>query len=214
MPNKIDLSGQRFGRLVAMHAMPPKKKGGSTRWLCRCDCGNESTPGTAQLRRGRAKSCGCFQAEAARSANATHGQIKSSEYRAWCAMRSRCNTKSNISFKNYGGRGISVCKRWGDFLCFLSDMGPRPKGTTIDRIDNNGNYEPSNCRWATKEVQDSNKRTTVLVTFNGKTMTYSQWGRELNTDPGTLRQRWIKFGTLNRIQRTKESYRAIKNRTS
>jgi hypothetical protein len=127
MPNKIDLSGQRFGRLVAMHAMPPKKKGGSTRWLCRCDCGNESTPGTAQLRRGRAKSCGCFQAEAARSANATHGQIKSSEYRAWCAMRSRCNTKSNISFKNYGGRGISVCKRWGDFLCFLSDMGPQAR---------------------------------------------------------------------------------------
>lgn len=214
MSNKIDLSGQRFGRLVALTPMPPKKKGGSTRWLCRCDCGNESTPATAQLRRNRAKSCGCLQIESVRSSNTTHGQYKSPEYRAWVALVSRCTIRTNGSFPNYGGRGISVCERWSDFSAFLQDMGQRPKGTTIDRIDNNGNYEPSNCRWATKEEQESNKRTTVLVTFNGKTMTYSQWGRELNTDPGILRQRWLKFGTLNRIQRTKESYRATKNRTS
>ena len=214
MPIKIDISGQRFGRLLAKTPIHPTKKGSSTRWLCRCDCGNESTPGTAQLRRGRAKSCGCLQKERASFANTTHGKTKSPEHRAWLAMWSRCTVKSNGSFINYGQRGISVCERWKDFSLFLLDMGQKPIGMTIERNDNDGNYEPSNCRWATREEQDRNKRSTVLVTFNGKTMTYSQWGRELNTDPGVIRRRWIKFGTLDRIQRTKESYSEKSNRTS
>jgi hypothetical protein len=214
MPNKIDLSGQRFGRLLVVYPLPPKKKGGSTRWLCRCDCGNESTPGTAQLRRGRANSCGCLQKERVRIANTTHGKTNSPEYRAWIAMWSRCTVKSNASFINYGQRGISVCDRWKDFSMFLTDMGTKPTGMTIERNDNNGNYEPGNCRWATREDQDSNKRTTVLVTFNGKTMTYSQWARELDANPATIRERWLKFGTLNPIQRTKESYHAKANRSA
>lgn len=128
-------------------------------------------------------------------------------------MVSRCTVKTNASYPNYGGRGITVCDRWRSFDNFAADMGERPAGTTIDRIDNDGNYEPDNCRWATRQEQDSNKSVNVRVTFEGQTLTYAEWARELGTPATLLRRRWLKHKTLHPIKRTKDSYRAKANRT-
>ncbi len=214
MPAKLNLVGQQFGRLIVVcQAIRTANVKSPIKWRCRCECGKEIETETGALRSGHTKSCGCLQRDIVAQRCAIHGQLGTPEYRAWRAMMGRCSIKSNASYSNYGGRGIKVCDRWLEFDNFRSDMGDRPLGTTLDRIDTNGNYEPINCRWATKEQQDSNKRTSVHITFEGRTMTISQWGRELSTDPSVLRMRWKKFGTLHPIQRTKESYLAKTNRT-
>lgn len=194
----LDITGGRFGRLLAI-SKAPRSNGNNprTQWNCRCDCGNEVVVGTMNLVRGRARSCGCAQKQIVTRLNTKHGKSKSSEYKAWRAMTARCTIKSNASYANYGGRGIQVCERWKSFENFYADMGDRPVGMTIDRFpDKNGNYEPGNCRWATREQQDTNKRTNIYVTWNGKTMTYSQWAKELGADPSVLRNRYLKFGTF------------------
>jgi hypothetical protein len=110
----------------------------------------------------------------------THGMKNTPEYSAWCSMRARCKNKSASHYQDYGGRGIVVCERWNTFENFYADMGPRPSPNhSIDRKDNNGNYEPSNCRWATKEIQFNNRRTCIFLTHNGITMTAAQWTRKM-----------------------------------
>lgn len=145
-------AGLRFGRLVVLRRAPP---GGPTRkWVCRCDCGAERNINIASLKKGVTVSCGCLALER----RTKHGRSRSPTYSSWRAMRARCQRPSSVGFASYGGRGISVCERWEKFENFLADMGERPLGTSIDRIDVNGNYEPGNCRWATREVQDENVR--------------------------------------------------------
>jgi len=214
MPPKLNLTGQRFGRLLVICEGPKARPNAGSKWRCVCDCGVDVITETGALRSGHTKSCGCLHRDIMREKSTTHGQQGTPEYRAWAAMIGRCTIKSHSSYRNYGGRGISVCERWRLYEQFREDMGNRPAGSTLDRINTNGNYELENCRWATKEQQDNNKRTSVFVTFEGRTMTYSQWARELGSDPSVLRQRWIKFGTLKPIQRTKESYYAKTNRTN
>jgi hypothetical protein len=118
---------------------------------------------------------------------ATPGGKRTPEYRSWRSMLSRCTNANYRNYRHYGGRGITVCERWrSSFMAFLADMGPRPAGTTLDREDRNGNYEPGNCRWATPEVQNSNSSQNRYLTLNGETLTRSEWARRLGCSHGAL----------------------------
>lgn len=199
MPKALDITGVRFGRLTAISYHSSSSQGRN--WLCKCDCGTETYCEANQLKRGHKRSCGCLQIDHARKIKTTHGMANTPTHNSWKSMIARCNYKGNGSYPRYGGRGISVCERWLiSFENFYADMGEKPLGKTLDRIDVNGNYELTNCRWATDEEQDNNKTTSVKVTIDGVTMTYSQWGRKLNQDPCVLRWRYLRFGTFERIR--------------
>ena len=158
MGARLNLVGNRFGIWTVMAYI-----GGSV-WTCQCDCGNVRGIKTCDLRSGSSKSCGCVHAGTARGFRLLHGGKGTPEYRTWKHMRERCSSPSCEDYKNYGGRGISICRQWDDFTVFLLDMGPRPgRGYSIERLDVNGNYEPSNCVWATTTEQARNKRTTTYI---------------------------------------------------
>ncbi len=164
----IDLTGIRSGRLVVVSLSERRSKNGNTYWNCKCDCGNVTTVYGPHLRNCATKSCGCLGREITSTRSLRHGKSNSTYYRAWSAMLARCRNPKNTFFKDYGGRGIKVCERWTEFSAFFEDMGEKPPGYTIDRIDNNGNYCPENCRWASQQDQQLNKRTTVRFDLNGR----------------------------------------------
>lgn len=154
-----DLAGLHFGRLLVLERRPQINK--SWRWLVRCVCGIQKEVYGSQLTSGSTNSCGCGRIDAPK-ARARHGHnrkgIHSPTYRSWTSMTSRCSNPKDPSFMYYGERGVSVCERWREFENFLHDMGVRPPGKTIDRLNSNGNYEPGNCRWATPKEQIQNRR--------------------------------------------------------
>ncbi|MBY2986433.1 hypothetical protein [Rhizobium leguminosarum] len=158
---KMDLCGKQFGRLKAIEPSSRIQNGRRrTYWKCECSCGETVFPVRDSLIRGDVISCGCFQKEVARERRTSHGKSSSSEYKSWAGMLDRCRNPENKAYRNYGGRGITVCARWANsFQTFLEDMGTKPGPEySIDREENDGNYEPGNCRWATDETQARNRR--------------------------------------------------------
>jgi hypothetical protein len=184
MPKKIDMTGQKFNRLTVLEECG-KTNDGKVKWLCLCDCGNVSSVSGKHLRNGQIKSCGCFNKERSK----THGMSKTHYFGLWAQMISRCENANDSSYSRYGAKGIKVCDRWHSFENFLADMGDRPENTSIDRIDGSGNYEPSNCRWATAEEQAENRKTTRLIKWNGKTQSIVNWAKELGINKNVIKSR-------------------------
>lgn len=175
-----DMTGQTFGRLTAIRPAGQNKHG-QRLWVWECECGNQIDRIAAPVKNGNTRSCGCLHREMVAAQFTTHGAKTngnvSPEYRTWIGLRQRCLNPRNPNFKEYGERGIAVCQRWLDsFENFLADAGERPTPEhTLERKDNDGNYEPDNCRWATRLEQSHNKRNNRMLTFDGKTMCVMEW---------------------------------------
>lgn len=175
---RIDITGRRFDRLFVVRSHGVVN--GVERWLCRCDCGGEKIARSGALRGGNTRSCGCLNSENRRFSTRKHGAYRTKTYWVWQAMKDRCCNPRSPVFHYYGGRGIKVCARWLEsFQNFLTDMGEAPDGLQLDRIDNDGDYEPENCRWATVAEQHSNTRRNIQITINGATRTVTEWSKEL-----------------------------------
>lgn len=188
----IELIGQRFGKLLVER--PIRRDAKHAYFECKCDCGSTHVASAAHLRAGGVKSCGCARGAHISMAITKHGHAKTPTWRIWVGMRSRCQKSYDSMYSLYGARGISVCERWQSFENFLSDMGERPPGHSLDRIDSNGNYSPENCRWASPTQQVRNRRNTTLVTYQGRTIPLAEAaelsGLPINLIRLRLRRNW------------------------
>lgn len=191
---RLDLAGQRFGQLTVGARAPNQAGGKHVAWYCRCDCGQNTVVTTAHLRSGHTTSCGCVIAARRNSGmlHRTHGHgvrgRTSPEYRSWASAKQRCFNENDAAFRLYGARGVTMCERWStSFEAFLADMGRRPPGASLDRIDSDGNYEPGNCRWATATQQANNTRRNLFVEYEGDRLTLEQLARRVGVD---ARQLW------------------------
>lgn len=185
------LIDQPFGRLTVEYVAQWVNKQGAnvTVLVCRCACDNYTFMPPCNLLTGNTKSCGCIVYENKGRAP-THGMKRTSTYRTWVGMRQRCNNPDDRAYKNYGGRGITVCDRWNtSFENFYTDMGPRPPGMWLERVENNAGYSPENCIWTTPKEQLRNKRTTIRLTYHGMTHKLVEWAEILDVDPVFLRRR-------------------------
>jgi hypothetical protein len=182
-----EMSGLRFDKLLVIAQAKPLKDGTAV-WRCICDCGQERLIPGNSLRAGRNKSCGCASPKFTHERVTKHGQSRTRTYRIWNGMKQRCSPIAYGKSKRlYYDKGITVCDRWrNSFEAFLEDMKEAPEGGTIDRIDGNGNYEPGNCRWASKKEQANNTSVNFVVTHSGQSLTVAMWAEKLNMKANTL----------------------------
>jgi hypothetical protein len=185
MSQVVNLIGQKFGRLKVISRLENDRHK-KARWLCRCRCGNTTIVNSGDLNAGKTVSCGCYGSKLLGIATTTHGKSNTQTYKIWKTMHQRCYNPNNTKYKNYGARGIKVCKQWHSYDNFLAYMGEKPKGKSIERIDNDGNYSPYNCEWRSPRRQANNRRNNRLITFKGKTRTLAQWARSINVPWHTL----------------------------
>lgn len=193
MSKTKDLTGQRFGKLIVSHRDGSNKHGRAI-WSCNCDCGKINHKSTSNdLLKGDTTSCGCNHLSG--NSNRKHSLCKTKGYWIFVSMKERCYNPNSQYYYLYGERGIKICEHWLESVAnFYQDMGPKPGPEySIDRIDNNGDYSPENCRWATSLEQGANKRNNVFLEFNNKRMTIAQWSRELNISKSVIRTR-LKYG--------------------
>lgn len=196
----MDLTGQKFG-LLSVVDRAENDKFGKTQWLCCCDCGSRKVIAGASLKRGLTNSCGCIRKQVMKKRQTKHGFSKKERlYGIWLGIKSRCLNKNEPAYKGYGGRGITICDEWlNDYLAFRnwSLANGYKNNITIDRKDNNGNYEPSNCRWTTQKIQANNTRTNHLITLDGKTRTLSEWSEDVGIKRETIAMR-LRLGWSNK----------------
>lgn len=213
---RMDLVGRRFDRITVLSPAPDwigHNGAIQARWNCACDCGKKKSILGQHLKSGKIKSCGCLSAEIAAARSTTHGQSKNGRtlaYRSWAAMKTRCTNPNQASARNYLFRGITVCSRWmNSFENFFADMGVRPKGYTIERIENEKGYFKSNCRWATRKSQSNNSRGNRIMKYKGRSMNASQWAEELGIKPdviyGRIYEGWSDHRTLSQPVRKSPS---------
>lgn len=178
MGKPIDMTGHRYGRLEVIE-LAGRNKHNQRLWRCICDCGKTTEVLGFLLRQEQTQSCGCLQKEAIGNLNKTHGKSKTQIWNLYRSMMDRCYLKTSHAYPRYGGRGIQVCERWHSFENFYADMGDKPKGMSLERVDNDGPYSPENVRWASCKDQANNRRSNVILQFQGKSQTMQQWCDEL-----------------------------------
>ena len=190
MGKYIDLTGKKFGRLTVIERA--ENKGKSVMWVCKCECKNITIVRPENLRSGRTQSCGCLHSEQLSNRNIKHGKSNTRLYTIWESMKSRCLYKSHARFKDYGGRGITVCNEWiHDFQTFYdwSMANGYAENLTIDRINNDKGYSPDNCRWVTIKEQENNKRSNHKITYKGETHNIKEWADILEINHRVIRKR-------------------------
>jgi len=193
-PSFVDHTGRQYGRLTVLGfaGRHPTAKYPALLWTCRCSCGTIKNISAGCLVNGT-RSCGCLQKESVAKLTYKHGMANSPLFMIWSGMHSRCKDMSN---KDYGGRGIRICKRWNEFANFLADMGDRPSPKhSIERKDVNGHYCPENCVWATRQEQHNNTRVTKWITLDGITKSLADWARTFNISDKTVRDRLVRGWT-------------------
>lgn len=183
-----DLTNRVFDRLTVRFRVYDSRDG-ILKWNCLCECGNKHLVPSSALTLGRVKSCGCLHREMTRGVNFKHGLSKTKDYFAWQKIIERCENPKAPRFKDYGARGIYVCKRWHNFSLFILDMGKRPRGKSLDRRDNSGPYRKSNCRWATPIEQARNSRNNRLITLDGKTFCLKEWSEIVSIPYSIIKDR-------------------------
>lgn len=198
----LNLKGRTFGYLTALEPTSGRRTG-AVDWKCICKCGKEMLVPSTYLTNSYVKSCGCIRKDAQVTHGASHKGEWTTEYAIWASIIQRCTNPKAPAYKNYGGRGIAVCERWRSYENFVLDMGNRPEKLTIERIDNDKGYEPSNCRWATRSEQNRNRRNNRLLTFDGKTMCVAAWAEHTGIRAGKIISRLRRGWGTNRTLTTK-----------
>ncbi len=210
MTRLIDLTGKKFGKLTVLSREESYRK--IPRWVCGCECGNTKVIRGAELRYRKTKTCGCRDLCKENNPFYKHGMTGSKFWVKWRSMKQRCLDKNSSGYHKYGARGVGVCDRWISFENFKEDMYQSyekhvkeygEKDTTLDRVNAKGNYEPGNCRWATNLIQGRNRTNNRYLTYNGKTMTMTEWGKEVNIDESVIERRLnlLKWSTEDALTR-------------